>query len=79
MLTISRPLSSGQACSYHDREFTNSEQNYYSQKGAVERECVEGRRGWLFLTTTLETRERLRQDSPIVEVLHYRCGCIVLT
>ncbi|MGH9439885.1 MAG: relaxase domain-containing protein [Terriglobia bacterium] len=35
MLTISKPLSSGQARAYHEKEFANAEQNYYSQKGAV--------------------------------------------
>jgi conjugative relaxase-like TrwC/TraI family protein len=38
MLTISKPLSSGQASSYHEKEFANSEQNYYSQKGALQGE-----------------------------------------
>jgi conjugative relaxase-like TrwC/TraI family protein len=38
MLTISKPLSSGQAGSYHEKEFANSEQNYYSQKGALQGE-----------------------------------------
>jgi conjugative relaxase-like TrwC/TraI family protein len=31
MLTISKPLSSGQAHSYHEQEFANSEQTYYSE------------------------------------------------
>src|SRR6266481_5945226 len=31
MLTISRPLSSGQAQNYHSQEFSNSRDNYYSQ------------------------------------------------
>lgn len=35
MLNISKPLSAGQARSYHEKEFANAEQNYYSQKGAV--------------------------------------------
>jgi conjugative relaxase-like TrwC/TraI family protein len=38
MLTISKPLSAGQASSYHEKEFANSEQNYYSQKGALQGE-----------------------------------------
>ncbi|HEV2498074.1 MAG TPA: relaxase domain-containing protein [Terriglobia bacterium] len=38
MLTISKPLSAGQARSYHEKEFANAEQNYYSQKGAVQGE-----------------------------------------
>ncbi len=35
MLTISKPLSSGQAHSYHQEEFANPEQNYYTQDGRV--------------------------------------------
>ena len=32
MLTISKPLSAGQAQTYHQKEFTAKEQNYWSQK-----------------------------------------------
>jgi conjugative relaxase-like TrwC/TraI family protein len=35
MLTISKPLSAGQAQSYHQKEFTAKEQNYWSQSGVV--------------------------------------------
>src|SRR6202043_2252462 len=35
MLTISKPLSAGQAQSYHHKEFTAKEQNYWSQRGVV--------------------------------------------
>jgi conjugative relaxase-like TrwC/TraI family protein len=35
MLTISKPLSVGQAQSYHQKEFTSREQNYWSQRGVV--------------------------------------------
>jgi conjugative relaxase-like TrwC/TraI family protein len=35
MLTISKPLSAGQAQGYHQKEFTAKEQNYWSQKGAI--------------------------------------------
>ncbi len=35
MLTISKPLSAGQAQSYHQKEFTAREQNYWSQSGVV--------------------------------------------
>ena len=35
MLTISKPLSSGQAQTYHAKEFTAKEQNYWSQKGEI--------------------------------------------
>src|SRR6516164_8853796 len=35
MLTISKPLSAGQAQSYHKKEFTSPEQNYWSQRGEI--------------------------------------------
>ena len=35
MLTISKPLSAGQAQTYHAKEFTSKEQNYWSQRGEV--------------------------------------------
>jgi conjugative relaxase-like TrwC/TraI family protein len=35
MLTISKPLSAGQAQSYHQKEFTAKEQNYWSQLGII--------------------------------------------
>jgi conjugative relaxase-like TrwC/TraI family protein len=35
MLTISKPLNAGQAQSYHVKEFTAKEQNYWSQQGAA--------------------------------------------
>ena len=35
MLTISQPLSAGQAEAYHREEFTNAEQAYYNQQGQV--------------------------------------------
>jgi conjugative relaxase-like TrwC/TraI family protein len=35
MLTISKPLSASQAQSYHQKEFTAKEQNYWSQQGAI--------------------------------------------
>ena len=34
MLTISKPLSAAQAQTYHAKEFTAKEQNYWSQQGA---------------------------------------------
>jgi conjugative relaxase-like TrwC/TraI family protein len=38
VLTISKPLSAGQAQSYHQKEFTAKEQNYWSQKGVIQGE-----------------------------------------
>src|SRR5580658_6438702 len=35
MLTISKPLSASQAQSYHQKEFTAKEQNYWSQRGEI--------------------------------------------
>ena len=35
MLTISKPLSAGQAQTYHQQEFTAKEQNYWSQRGVI--------------------------------------------
>src|SRR5580700_9975495 len=35
MLTISKPLSAGQAQSYHQKEFISKEQNYWSQRGVI--------------------------------------------
>src|SRR3954452_24401729 len=35
MLTISKPLSAGQAQTYHQREFTAKEQNYWSERGVI--------------------------------------------
>ncbi len=38
MLTISKPLSASQAQSYHTKEFTAREQNYWSQRGVIQGE-----------------------------------------
>ena len=38
MVTISRPLSAGQAQAYHQKEFTSESQNYWQQTGAVQGE-----------------------------------------
>jgi conjugative relaxase-like TrwC/TraI family protein len=35
MLTISKPLSAGQAQTYHQKEFTAKEQNYWSQRAVI--------------------------------------------
>ena len=35
MLTISKPLSAGHAQTYHQKEFTAKEQNYWSQQGVI--------------------------------------------
>jgi conjugative relaxase-like TrwC/TraI family protein len=38
VLTISKPLSAGQAQSYHQKEFAAKEQNYWSEQSAIEGE-----------------------------------------
>jgi hypothetical protein len=38
LLTISKPLSAGQAQTYHRKEFTAKEQSYWSQGNAVQGE-----------------------------------------
>src|SRR5215467_15725805 len=38
MLTISKPLSAGQAQSYHKKEFTSEQQRYWSRGSAVQGE-----------------------------------------
>jgi conjugative relaxase-like TrwC/TraI family protein len=38
MLTISKPLSAGQAQSYHAKEFTSAEQNYWKQGDTIQGE-----------------------------------------
>jgi len=38
MLTISKPLSAGQAQNYHANEFTAKEQNYWSERGVIQGE-----------------------------------------
>ena len=35
MLTISSAISAGQAQTYHQKEFTSREQNYWSQQGVL--------------------------------------------
>jgi hypothetical protein len=35
MLTISKPLSAGQAQSYHAEEFSNSRENYYTETDQI--------------------------------------------
>jgi conjugative relaxase-like TrwC/TraI family protein len=39
MLTISKPLSAGQALNYHKTEFTSEQQSYWSRGNAVQGEC----------------------------------------
>ncbi len=38
MLTISKPLTAGQAQSYHKKEFTSKEQSYWAHRQEVQGE-----------------------------------------
>jgi hypothetical protein len=38
MLTISKPLSASQAQTYHEKEFTAAEQNYWKQADTIQGE-----------------------------------------
>ena len=63
MLTISKPLSAGQAQNYHQKEFTAKEQNYWSQRGVIAGEWqgqLTGKFG-LAGAVTAEDFERLSQ------------------
>jgi len=42
MLTISKPLSAGQAQSYHAEEFSNSRENYYTEAEQIRGNGTEG-------------------------------------
>ncbi len=62
MLTISKPLSAGQALNYHQKEFTAKEQNYWSQKGVISGEW-QGRLAELFRLTGPVTAEQFARLS----------------
>jgi len=72
MLTISKPLSAGQAQNYHRKEFTAKEQNYWSQRGVIAGEWqgqLTGKFG-LAGAVTAEDFERLSQGQhPLSGVL----------
>ena len=57
MLNISKPLSSGQAQSYHKLEFTSETANYYKQDGAVEGQWQGQLAGKMGLTGTVTAEE----------------------
>jgi conjugative relaxase-like TrwC/TraI family protein len=57
MLTISKPLSAGQAQSYHQKEFTAKEQNYWSQRGVVAGEWQGRLAGHLGLAGTVSAED----------------------
>ena len=63
MLTISKPLSATQAQSYHRKEFTAKEQNYWSERGVIAGEW-QGRLAEKFGLGWSGLRRGLRQAQP---------------
>jgi conjugative relaxase-like TrwC/TraI family protein len=57
MLTISKPLSAGQAQTYHQKEFTAKEQNYWSQQGVIAGEWQGRLAGQFGLAGTVSTED----------------------
>ncbi len=57
MLTISKPLSAGQAQTYHEKEFTAKEQNYWSQRGVIAGEWQGRLAGQFGLTGTVSSED----------------------
>jgi conjugative relaxase-like TrwC/TraI family protein len=57
MLTISKPLSAGQAQTYHQKEFTAKEQNYWSQRGVIAGEWQGRLAGQLGLAGTVSAED----------------------
>src|SRR5580704_9018028 len=66
MLTISKPLSSGQAQTYHQKEFTAKEQNYWSQRGIIAGEWQGRLAGQFGLAGTVSAEDfaKLSQGQP---------------
>jgi conjugative relaxase-like TrwC/TraI family protein len=60
MLTISKPLSATQAQTYHRKEFTAKEQNYWSQRGEIAGEWQGRLAGQFGLAGTVSTEEFAR-------------------
>ena len=57
MLTISKPLSAGQAQTSHQKEFTSKEQNYWSQRGVIAGEWQGSLAGQFGLAGTVSTED----------------------
>src|SRR5712691_11783185 len=57
MLTISKPLSAGKAQTYHQKEFTAKEQNYWSQRGVIAGEWQGRLAGQFGLTGTVSAED----------------------
>ena len=67
MLTISKPLSAGQAQTYHQKEFTAKEQNYWSQRGVIAGEWQGRLAGQFGLAGTEAVTKLANQQKPNIE------------
>ncbi len=74
MLTISKPLSAGQAQTYHQKEFTAKEQNYWSQRGVIAGEW-QGRLAAQFGLAEDGLCRRLRKTQPGPASTDRRAAC----
>jgi conjugative relaxase-like TrwC/TraI family protein len=70
MLTISKPLSASQAQTYHAAEFTNAEQNYYTQDDHIHGEW----QGKLAEAWNLTDEVRAEQFERLAQGLHPETG-----
>ena len=73
MLTISKPLSAGQAQNYHAKEFTSKEQNYWSQRGVIQGEWQGQLASRFDLAGAVATEDVLRQEKDISMVACTNC------
>ena len=74
MLTISKPLSAGQAQTYHQKEFTAKEQNYWSQQGVIAGEW-QGQLAAQFGLAGSRLSRRLRETQPRPTSTDRRAAC----
>ena len=74
MLTISKPLSAGQAQSYHAKEFTAKEQNYWSQRGVIQGEW-QGRLASRFGLAGAVSAEDFATTQPGTAPADWRAAC----
>ena len=76
MLTISKPLSAGQAQTYHQKEFTAKEQNYWSQRGVIAGEW-QGRMAGEFGLAGMVSAEDFAKLSGPKASIHRRASSLV--
>lgn len=62
MVTISKPISAGQAQAYHKEEFANAKENYYTESASVRGEWQEIKAGRLTRTPSAKVRGRVLVD-----------------